>query len=122
MFNKMKQFTSIEQTAKLIELGFEKPKGWYTDGVTNNINLYVNITRYPMMFNYSVGELLSFLPQEIKVDKYEEPAYIQMLYDEEGLWEVGYTFYGNGMTIKRDTELIDCLFQMCVRLKEEKVI
>jgi hypothetical protein len=105
----MRQTTLPDQTAKLIELGFEPKQvpatcGWADDE------------------NYNIGELLSFLPKEIKVEKHNEPAYIQMLYDEENVWEVGYTFYGNGMYIKRETEFIDCLFQMCVWLKEKGVI
>lgn len=109
----MRQFTNESQTAKLIELGFEKPKG-LADAEPSS-GKWVRPA-------YSIGELLSFLPKEIKVEKYDEPAYLQMLNDEEGVWEVGYTFYGNGMCIKRYIEFIDCLFQMCVRLKEEGVI
>ena len=115
----MKQYLDHQQTAKLIELGFEKP---------NSIEEFLepesdwSIGGIKQRKAYSIGELLSFLPKEIKVEKHNEPAYIQMLYDEENVWEVGYTFYGNGMYIKRETEFIDCLFQMCVWLKENGVI
>lgn len=112
----MKQYTNESQTAKLIELGFEKPSS------IASVEPIYGMGGISVAKAYSIGELLSFLPQEIKVEKYDEPAYIQMLYDEEGVWEVGYTFYGNGMSIKRDIEFIDCLFQMCVKLKEEGVI
>jgi hypothetical protein len=109
----MKLFTDEIQTAKLIALGFDKP---------SYATMFWRDNKEVTEINYILGELLSFLPKEIKVEKYDEPAYIQMLYDEEGVWEVGYTFYGNGMYIKRDIEFIDCIFQMCVKLKEEGVI
>lgn len=112
----MKQYLNSEQTATLIELGFAGPSPKWVKDENGDYRVKTNDA------DYDIGELLSFLPKEIKVEKYEEPAYLQMLYDEDGVWEVGYTFYGNGMTIKRDIEFIDCLFQMCIRLKEEGVI
>lgn len=107
----MKMYTSRDHTAKLIELGFAKPKGWYIDGVTNNIKLYVNIDENPMMFNYSIGELLSFLPTRT----YSGSIYI----DYNGLWRVGYE---NTVRHQSEFELIDALYDMCVKLKEEGVI
>lgn len=131
----MKQYTSNEQTAKLIELGFEKPKSVISYSypaqseeqqayeASLGLDPYIaTVDQIEFEYAYSIGELLSFLPKEIKVGKYPEPAYLQMLYDEENVWEVGYTFYGNGMYIKSETEFIDCLFQMCIKLKKEGVI
>ena len=84
----MKQYLTYDQTAKLIELGFEKPKGWYADGVTNNINLYVNIDENPMMFNYSISELIAFLPSVVE---YEGFYYgLQITTDCAYSWEVRY--------------------------------
>lgn len=103
----MKQYTNQIQTAKLIELGFEKPKGWYAAGVTNNVNLYVNIDQDPMMFNYSVGELIEML---------------------DGVSELEITRYGSGWGVYDELraftgeELIDNLCAMIVKLKEEGVI
>ena len=115
----MKQFTSKDQTATLIELGFEKPRSSVECELPKGDS---RIGQVGIRKAYSIGELLSFLPKEIKVVKYDEPAYIQMLCDEEGVWEVGYTFYGNGMGIERNIEFIDCLFQICIKLKEKGVI
>jgi hypothetical protein len=114
---RVKLYTNESQTAKLIELGFEKPKGWYVDGVTNNINLYVNIDENPMMFNYSIGELLSFLPTSLDgVDYYSltirgsKVMYCDPYLDWIELdWE-------------KHEELIDNLFDACIELKEEGVI
>ena len=110
----MKQYLTTEQTAKLIELGFENPKGWYVDGVTNNINLYVNIDKKPIMFNYSIGELLSFLPLTIQwTPRVIRGNVIEYSFETEGS-ELYYCNVHN--------ELIDNLFDMCVKLKEEGVI
>lgn len=110
----MKQYLDQQQTAKLIDLGFEKPKGWYVDGVTNNINLYVNIDKNPMMFNYSIGELLSFLPLTIQwTPRVIKGNVIEYSFETEG----SELYYCNARN-----ELIDNLFDMCVKLKEEGVI
>ena len=110
----MKQYTSNNRTAKLIELGFEKPKGWYVDGVTNNVNLYVNIDENPMMFNYSIGELLSFLPLTIQwTPRVIRGNVIEYSFVTEG----SELYYCNA-----HNELIDNLFDLCVKLKEKGVI
>ena len=113
----MKQYTTPDQTAKLIELGFDKPKGWYVDGVTNNINLYVNIDENPMMFNYSVGELLSFLPTSFKGDDY----YSLTIRGSKVMYCDPYLDWIEVEWGKHE-ELIDNLFDACVELNEEGVI
>lgn len=110
----MKMYTNSEQTAKLIELGFEKPKGWYIDGVTNNIKLYVNIDENPMMFNYSIGELLSFLPLTIQ---WTPRIIIGNVVEYSFCTEGSELYYCDA-----HNELIDNLFDMCIKLKEEGVI
>ena len=104
----MKQCTDELQTAKLIELGFEKPKGWYVDGVTNHIKLYVNIDENPMMFNYSIGELIEML------DSVNETIHCRFGGVKANLVSTnsGYEKIGG--------ELIDLLFDLCVKLKDEK--
>lgn len=116
----MRQYTTPEQTAKLIELGFEKPKGWYADGVTNNINLYVNIDRNPMMFNYSIGELIEMLPKRITNSKATFLLNIKAIH---GGWRVNYQGL-RSLSIRKceSSELVDALYQMTVKLKEEGVI
>lgn len=105
----MKLYTDEIQTAKLIELGFEKPKGWYVDGVTNHINLYVNIDENPMMFNYSIGELIDFIP-----DTGSEFMRNRQIFGQ------GVRFYGERCIYDFDeeAELIDNLFNLVVRLKK----
>ena len=95
----MKQYTTPDQTAKLIELGFEKPKmaapalKWVDGEPTFETQ-------------YTIGELLEF------VDDFEViKTYDKCLAVHNG---TGTHFYGK--------EIIDALFELCVQLKEEGVI
>ena len=103
----MKQYTTPEQTAKLIELGFEKPKmaapalKW-VDGEP---------TFEPQ---YTIGELISFLPLTIQ--------WTPRVILGNG---IEYSFVTEGSELyycKAHNELIDNLFDMIVKLKEEGVI
>jgi hypothetical protein len=110
----MKQYTSPEQTAKLIELGLPKPKmaapalKW-VDGEP---------TFEPQ---YTIGELLSFLPPKIW-DDYAQ-IYWELCIDWDiigNVWRVVY--FHKAMMRCYGKELIDALFNMVLRLKEEGVI
>ena len=96
----MKQFTTPEQTAKLIELGFEKPKGSHSYWRENE--LVINI-------NYTIGELIEML-NRVDDEKLE-------ICRDCGFWFVGTDLYG---TLWR--ELIDALYDMVTLLKEQGVI
>lgn len=103
----MKHYTSKDQTAKLIELGFKRPKmaapalKW-VDGEP---------TFEPQ---YTIGELIEMLPPHI------------------GRWELDifHNLHFACWTVCIDpekyttaaTELIDALYDMVVKLKEEGVI
>lgn len=107
----MRQYTTPEQTAKLIELGFAEPRsltGEYriTDnGDTESIE---------MKCAYSVGELLSFLPLTIQwTPRVIRGNVIEYSFETEDS-ELHYCNAHN--------ELIDNLFDMCVKLKKEGVI
>ena len=100
----MKQYLDEQQTAKLIELGFEKPKGGHCIRRGNEIVIDIN---------YSIGELIEMLPK---------------IYDSEGLsigWhymaDVWIVRYPKQILIHKE-ELIDALYYMLVELKEEGVI
>ncbi len=104
----MKQFTTPEQTAKLIELGFEKPKSIeaYRDGH------YVPFVEQQLA--YSIGELLSFLPEFVNwTPRVIRGNIIEYSFETEG----SELYYCNA-----HNELIDNLFDMCKKLKEEGVI
>ena len=95
----MEQHTTPEQTAKLIELGFEKPRLLYFGN--NTIGHYA----------YTTGELIEILPCKL----YTGEIYI----DFNGLWRTGYR---NTVLHTSDFELIDALYEMTVKLKEEGVL
>lgn len=107
----MKMYTSSQQTAKLIELGFEKPRASHRYWRENE--LIINN-------NYSIGELLSFLPKSLKVNDCYFTLTISAEFDN---WLVEYVdiAYGSQAYV-RDVELIDALFVEIVQLKAEGVI
>lgn len=94
----MKQYTNEFQTAKLMELGFEKPKmaapalKW-VDGEP---------TFEPQ---YTIGELIEML------DKYQDKL---SMVKTEHRWFINYH--------TKNIELIDALYDMIIKLKEEGVI
>lgn len=99
----MKQYTTPEQTARLIELGFEKPKmaapklKW-VDGEP---------TFEPQ---YTIGELIEMLPTIV------DDFTLWIGRDERSnQWFVKY----HPRTLVVDKELIDALYDMIVKLKEK---
>lgn len=110
----MEQYTNESQTAKLIELGFEKPK--------TIVDKYYDFDAedYTEVNHYSIGELLSFLPKSIKVNDCYFTLTISAEFDN---WLVEYVDMAFGsQAYVRDVELIDTLFTEIVNLKEEGVI
>lgn len=108
----MKQYTTPDQTAKLIELGFEKPKmaapvlKW-VDGEPTFVP------------QYTIGELIEMLPKSVWTDDNNWPLMISVcVYDSDIPWSVSYIYSDGFMNI----ELIDALYDMVVKLKEEGVI
>lgn len=73
---------------------------------------------YVYEYSYSIGELLSFLPEEIKS---EEDDFVASLQITSG-WELYYTTYSDIFYYVNNNELIDGLFDLCVKLKEEGII
>lgn len=100
----MRQYTTPEQTAKLIELGFEKPK---------SIEVYRDGHCVPFVeqrWDYSIGELIEMLhclPMVIDISAESVVS--------SGLGR-GYGVY------TQSKELIDALFEQIVKLKEMGVI
>lgn len=116
----MRQYTTPEQTAHLMELGFEKPKGWYADGVTNNIKLYVNIDENPMMFNYSIGELIEMLPEAICESKDDDYHYFLSIETDSLTWKVFYESEDEIVLCSTfGVELVDALCSMVTMLKRQ---
>lgn len=107
----MKQYTTSEQTAKLIELGFEKPKmaapalKW-VDGEP---------TFEPQ---YTIGELMEMLPQVIEFGENSSFYPLRVMPTVGGGWAISYCNEYD----ERNNELIDALYAMVLQLKEEGVI
>ena len=101
----MKQYTTPEQTAKLIELGVEKPR------CLHNCELA-----------YNVGELIEVLQKRVYEIEYSGiPCDLNIHYD--GLtWLILFICESEGRFKTEMFELIDALYAMFVKLKEEGVI
>ena len=99
----MKQYTSKDQTAKLIELGFPKPQS-----IVDILGIYNEVETV-----YSIGELIAFLGVHLMYIKSKHNDWYEVAYKENYYSNTGNVIYG---------ELIDQLFYACVTLKEKRVI
>ena len=97
----MKQYTTPEQTAKLIELGFEKPK-----------SIVGHDGYWGYDYAYSIGELIGMLPEFSSI--YD----LTNMHTMKRCWYVGHV---STLNVSAD-ELIDALYDMIIKLKEEGVI
>lgn len=119
----MKQHTNESQTAKLIELGFEKPKNTQYIQRAKARNLHSPFIEFggpEFEGSYSIGELLSFLPKSIKVN---DLFFTLCIHSSNDYWIVEYAdiAFGTQARLYKE-ELIDALFTEIVVLKEEGVI
>lgn len=114
----MKMYTNSDQTAKLIELGFEKPKSYHDiewDGTE----------AYDYQLNYSIGELIEMLPQYLEykggVTGIEIDYYALTIRKNVVMYCDPYMDW---IEIQCDDhkELIDNLYDMVTILKEEEMI
>lgn len=101
----MKQFTSIEQTAKLIDLGVEKPK---------SMNGEHNGWQFMPTPAYSIGELIEMLPTDIIA---EETSCSRVI-DQNDVMYYSFLLDTVGCICNDSTELIDNLYDMVIKLKE----
>lgn len=109
----MKQYLDQQQTAKLIELGFEKPKG-LADAEPSS-GKWVREA-------YSIGELIEMLPEVLAPsnnDDWEMPLSIST---DSFMWTVEYDGGNFSPYEAASIELIDALYEMIIQLKEEGVI
>lgn len=106
----MRQYTNESQTAKLIKLGFEKPTMKNIPTSEGEINEEW----------YSIGELIKILPDIVESED-SEYATLQMYFDLFN-WVIEYTGVEKTEYATSAIELIDSLYDMIIRLKEEGVI
>ena len=116
----MKQHTTPEQTVKLIQLGFKKPKSSVECELPKGD---WRIGAVGLRKAYSIGELIEMLPESLK-NSYNPPLVIEC--NEK--WRVYYGVqadYSLEWLIwleEERNELIDALYNMIVKLKEEGMI
>lgn len=109
----MKQYTSSEQTAKLIELGFA-PKMRIKGVCTKYGTVNVEHETY-----FDVGELIEKLPISFENDN-DDTSWLEI--EAGAVWSVSYSSFGFIDYDCERNELIDALFDMILELKEEGVI
>ena len=109
----MKQHTDALQTMRLKDLGFPAPKS------VSKLSLDWDMDTVPT-FNYSIGELIEMLPNEI--EKKDTLIEALVLCVNEGGWEVYYTDYIFIGSYHLRGELIDALFDMVITLKGKGII
>lgn len=106
----MKQHTTPDQTAKLIELGFAEPK----------TKLLFEVANDELGYTYSIGELLEMLPNVVESED-SEYATLQMYFDVFN-WVIEYTGVEETQYATSAVELLDALYDMLIKLKEEKIL
>ena len=113
----MKQYTSNDQTSKLIELGFEKPKGSVECELPKGD---WRIGAIGIRKAYSIGELLEMLPKEINSDTL--PGMFGIYIDHNKMWAVDYSSVLGEQYSTNSIELIDAIYDMIIKLKKDGVI
>ena len=117
----MKQYTTPEQTAKLIELGFEKPKSIRYPKNEKEAER-VNTTDF-LISDYSIGELIEMLPKSIShPHKTSLNFCLAISFLQSKQWYVDYETCDSALCSATKSELIDTLYDMIIKLKEEGVI
>ena len=127
----MRLHTSNKQTAKLIELGFEKPKsiGGYKptfrveyEGVEVS-KVIIGENKQEPIYAYSIGELVEMLPEAICPSNDEDAHYFLSIETDSCLWKVFYEDECEDVLCSTfGVNLIDALYDMVTMLKEEGVI
>lgn len=114
----MKQYLNREQTAKLIELGFEKPKNerWVLDVANESTPSIQNVVKRQ---DYSIGELIEMLPEAICESKDDDYHYFLSIETDSLTWKVFYESEDEVTLCSTfGVELIDALHSMLALLKK----
>ena len=119
----MRQFTTPEQTAKLIELGF------VPEVKIKEVQVVHSEIQVDHDCNFPIGKLIEVLPRCIETPY--DTAVLEISYDsDDGEWYCGHRWcynrgwrrFGDNYKTIDDTELVDALYRYIVELKEEGVI
>ena len=71
-------------------------------------------------YTFSIGELIEMLPKKLDTTEDEE-AYLGIEWDNIG-WRLDYARFGFSLYTSMNLELVDALYEMVIKLKEEGVI
>lgn len=108
----MKQYTNESQTAKLIELGFDRPMSEGVRSVTDTM-----LEFYPA---YSIGELIEMLPEAICESKDDDYHYFLSIETDSLTWKVFYESEDEVTLCSTfGVELVDALCSMLTILKRQ---
>lgn len=111
----MKQYLNSDQTAKLIELGFEKPKITFTFKLIEHNDVKTDID-IPVS-NYFIGELIEMLPENVSQRIRYVATKRAWIVDADVLGKDGRCYRGC-----YHRELVEALYVTIVKLKAEGVI
>lgn len=121
----MKQYLNSEQTAKLIELGFEKPKNtqYIQRAKARNLHSpFIEFGEPEFEGSYTIGELIEMLQKQVyQIENSGIPCDLNIHYDG-GTWLIVFICERDGRFKTEMFELIDALYDMVVKLKEEGVL
>jgi hypothetical protein len=107
----MKQYTNESQTAKLMELGLEKPRLLYFGN--NTIGHYA----------YTIGELIEMLPDAICESKDDSYHYFLSIETDSLTWKVFYESEDEVTLCSTfGVELVDALCSMLTILKRQGIL
>lgn len=112
----MKMYTNSEQTAKLIELGFAKPKSSVECELPKGD---WRIGAVGIRKAYSIGELMEMLPISFETAN-DDTSWLEI--EAGAVWSISYSSFGFIDYDCERKELIDALFDMILQLKEEGII
>lgn len=114
----MKQYTTPEQTAKLAELGFNKPRECQTYTMRDDRGV-----EYGVLYGgYSIGELIEMLPTDNNIGwNIRKHNSITDISKTQYSVIVDVNMFLSAYTTESE-KLLDALYEMIVKLKEEGVI
>ncbi len=112
----MKQYTNESQTAKLIELGFAP-----TVRIKEVRTVHSNVEVYHDC-NFTIGELIEMLPEVTCRSNNDDIHYYLTIYNDAMDWNIAYRDGDDELCCIFADELVDALYDMILRLKEEGVI
>jgi hypothetical protein len=119
----MKQYTNEIQTAKLIELGFKKPKNtqYVQRAKARNLHSpFIEFGEPEFEGSYSIGELIEMLPEAICKSNDDSYHYFLSIETDSLTWKVFYESEDEVTLCSTfGVELVDALCSMLTILKRQ---